>query len=465
MPGFKFTLSAAKSTCLKDFRHQQTVPIAKTFYLSCLRNTSAWFGILLCLSILSGCGNLGRLAADIRESGERLRLVSGHIDSSICQNCEVIVAVAGDDQGKEIHNYRVFERPGSFRLAALHDSRFLIAFQDLNRDFSYQSNEPAIWYDLTKSKIKTGDVTDVELVLNGPSERKVPPTLENLFDLRGSSLGKINVKLGNVHALGDEIFSHESAVMGMWEPIGFMKSGRAGVFFLEPYDPARTPVLFVHGINGTPRNFTSMIQGLDRQKFQPWVLNYPSGFDLRALGDGLVGILAELRHRYGFTTLHFVAHSMGGLMIREYMAECVRASGCDYAANFVSISTPFSGVASTALWIDYARVVMPVWRNLVPDGPFLKDMFVQPLPPSVRQTMLISFRNTSRFSRDSGDGVIPLESQLRLEAQRQSAVIRGFNEDHVSILRNTDAHYEVNQALLMVSPRAGAMRAKNARLT
>jgi hypothetical protein len=93
------------------------------------------------------------------------------------------------------------------------------------------------------------------------------------------------------------------------------------------------------------------------------------------------------------------------------MAECTRSNACDYAGNFVSISTPYGGVASTALWVDYARVVMPVWRNLVPDGPFLSDLFKNPLPPSVRQTMLISYRNTSRISRDSGDGVIPLESQ------------------------------------------------------
>ena len=417
-----------------------------------LRKYVVWFAMLGCLSLLSGCGNLTRLAKDIMETGERLRLVSGRVDSSVCNDCEVIIAVAGDDQGKEIHNYRVFERPGNFRLAALHDSKFLIVFQDLNRDFSYQANEPAVWYDLSKTKIKTRDVADIEISLRAPSPHPVPPALERLLDFRGNSLGKIDVQAGNVQSLTDEIFSKESAVMGMWEPIGFMKSGRAGVFFLEPYDPTRIPVLFVHGINGTPRNFTSMINAIDHQKYQVWVLNYPSGLDLRALGDGMVGILAELRHRYGFNTLHFVAHSMGGLMVREYMAECVRSHGCDYAGNFISISTPYGGVASTAMWIDYARVVMPVWRNLVPDGPFLNDLFIRPLPPGVRQTLIVSYRNVSRFSRDSGDGVIPLESQLRLEAQRQAVAIRGFNEDHNSILESKEVHFEVNKALRELNP-------------
>ena len=375
----------------------------------------------------------------------------------------MIVVVMGDDQGQEIHNYRVFERPGQFRLAALRDSRFLVAFQDLNRDFAYQSTEPAVWYDLSGSAIGRDDVTDIVLDLKGPAARPLPPALEKLFELRGNSLGKIDVQLGKVVSLDDERFSRESAAMSMWEPIGFMKAGRAGIFFLEPYDPAKTPVLFVHGINGTGRNFESMIRHLDRQRFQPWVLNYPSGMDLRALGDGLVGLLAELRHRYGFSKMHFVAHSMGGLMVREYLAECVRTNSCDYAGNFVSISSPYGGVANMELWLDFARVVMPAWRNLVAEGPFLKSLFALPLPAGVRHTMLISYRNTSSFSRDSSDGVIPLKSQFRLDAQRQAVAIRGFDEDHVSILRSAEVHSEVNQALLANDFVPPAARTGNAR--
>lgn len=418
-----------------------------------VRCAGAWLAMAACIVLLSGCGNFGRLAADIRESNERLRVVSGQIDSSACKDCEVIVVVMGDDEGKEIHNYRVFERPGSFRLAALHDSRFLVAFQDLNRDFAYQPNEPAVWYDLSGTAIRRGDVQDLKLLLQGPADQPLPAALENLFEVRGNSLGKIDVQLGKVVSLDDERFSRDSATMSMWEPIGFMKAGRAGIFFLEPYDPARIPVLYVHGINGTGRNFASMIDSLDRSRFQPWVLNYPSGMDLRALGDGLVGLLAELRHRFGFNTMHMVAHSMGGLMVREYLAECVRTSGCDYAGNFISISSPYGGIDNMALWLDFARVVMPAWRNLVPDGPFLKHLFALPLPSGVRHTMFISFRNTSRFSGDSSDGVIPVKSQFRLETQRQAVAIRGFNEDHVSILDSKDVHDELNEALRVVAPR------------
>lgn len=79
-------------------------------------------------------------------------------------------------------------------MAALRDSRFLIAFQDLNQDFSYQANEPTVRYKLTESEIKSGDVSGIELLLQGTSNRPVPPTLEKIFNLRGSSLGKIDVQ-------------------------------------------------------------------------------------------------------------------------------------------------------------------------------------------------------------------------------------------------------------------------------
>ena len=421
-----------------------------------LLKVSSQIALLIGVCFLAGCSNLVRLAADLKETGNMIRLVSGTLEIPLNADREVIVVVLGDDQGKEIHNYRVFERDGAFRIAALRDSRFLFAFQDLNRDFSYQANEPATWFDLAEVGIQSASVSDVRLVLSGPTERPAPLRMTNLFDLRGKSLGQIDVQLGKTASLDDARFSEHSTDMGMWEPIGFMKAGHAGIFFLEPYDAERTPVLFVHGINGSPRDFSDLIASIDSRRYQSWLFNYPSGLDLRTLGDGLVGLLAELRHQYGFRNLHIVAHSMGGLVIREYLAECARSRGCDYMGNFVSISTPYGGVASAGWWLDYARVVMPVWRNLVPDGPFLRDLFDQPLPVGVSHHLLFSYRNVATLSRSSGDGVIPLESQLRPEVQHEASLVRGFNEDHMSILGNKDVHRYVNEAFSSTPSNSGA---------
>ena len=99
---------------------------------------------------------------------------------------------------------------------------------------------------------------------------------------------------------------------------------------------------------------------------------------------------------------------------------------------------------------------MPVWRNLVPDGPFLRDLFDQPLPVGVSHHLLFSYRNVATLSRSSGDGVIPLESQLRPEVQHEASLVRGFNEDHMSILGNKDVHRYVNEAFSSTPSNSGA---------
>lgn len=404
-------------------------------------------GLVALLSLaVAGCTNLNRLAVDIIESGSTLRLASGSLRAPPCERCELIIVVLGDERGEAIHNYRVFERPGSFRIAALNTSRYLFAFQDRNRDFSYQSDEPGVWFDLAAQGIANDSVADVVLEIGQPLVRPAP-SVPDLFKTRGTGLGRVDVLLGQVTSIDDPRFDREAAERGMWEPLGYMKTGHAGIFFLEPYDPARVPVLFVHGLNGTPQNFRTLIASLDRRRFQAWVINYPSGFDLRALGDGLVGVLAELRLRHGFNRMHIVAHSMGGLLIREYLAECRRAKTCDYVDKVVSLATPYAGIESMSLLLDFAAVVMPVWRNLLPDGPFLTDLFADPLPPNVSLHLAFAFRNVASLTGQPGDGAVSLKSQLRMEAQREAKSIRGFHDSHSGVLDSADVHRYVNAIL------------------
>ncbi|WP_156346379.1 hypothetical protein [Verrucomicrobium spinosum] len=40
---------------------------------------------------------------------------------------------------------------------------------------------------------------------------------------------------------------------GLWRPLGFLSGNTLGLYFTEPYDPGRIPVVFVYGIGGGPR--------------------------------------------------------------------------------------------------------------------------------------------------------------------------------------------------------------------
>jgi hypothetical protein len=90
------------------------------------------------------------------------------------------------------------------------------------------------------------------------------------------SLGQVT-KIGEIFQLAEPRFSDEIAKQGMWRPLDFLIDGNAGLYFLEPYSDEKIPVLFVHGIDGTPRNFAYLTEHKDRKHFQPWLYYYPSG--------------------------------------------------------------------------------------------------------------------------------------------------------------------------------------------
>ena len=58
-----------------------------------------------------------------------------------------------------------------------------------------------------------------------------------------------------VFTLDDPLFSREIATKGMWKFYDFLLETRPGIYFLKPYDPGKIPVLFIHGMDGTPRDF------------------------------------------------------------------------------------------------------------------------------------------------------------------------------------------------------------------
>jgi pimeloyl-ACP methyl ester carboxylesterase len=66
------------------------------------------------------------------------------------------------------------------------------------------------------------------------------------------------------------VFSEEYGVKGYWEVIEFFKEVGCNVYFLEPYDPDKVPILFIHGASGSPRNWDYFFENVDRTRYQPW---------------------------------------------------------------------------------------------------------------------------------------------------------------------------------------------------
>jgi pimeloyl-ACP methyl ester carboxylesterase len=96
----------------------------------------------------------------------------------------------------------------------------------------------------------------------------------------------------------------------------------ANLNFLQPYDPNRIPVLFVHGLDSTPATFAPMYFELlkdpeIRKKYQFWVFSYPSGYPYPYSASLLRRELDHVQSDFpGHKNMVVIGHSMGSLISR-----------------------------------------------------------------------------------------------------------------------------------------------------
>lgn len=391
---------------------------------------------ILVIANLAGCTGFLELKRDLKIYRETVTRVSGTLNFATCPECLIVVVVL-DSNGKSL-SYKVFEHPGPFEILVSRQARSLFAFHDSNHDIAFNPGEAYAWQALPDDPLEGKPVTDITLNIragNTPTPAGMYPQ-GSLFELRNKLVAGVDIQLGNVTNLNQPRFNQDRAEMGMWRPMQFLKEGYAGIYFLEPYSPNKTPILFVHGINGTPRDFSHLVEHIDRNKYQPWLFYYPSGLEIPTISTGLLNMINELWVEHPFKEMHIVAHSMGGLASRSLLNACRKENECDFVRTFTSISSPFGGAQAARSGVEYAPVVMPVWRSMSPQSEFLNELFASPLPNGVDHYILFGYRNVSTLSGTSGDGTIPLESQLRHAAQQQATSLRGFDEDHLSILNS-----------------------------
>jgi len=106
-----------------------------------------------------------------------------------------------------------------------------------------------------------------------------------------------------------------------WQEIG-------GLYMLEPFDPARIPVVFVHGLMSSPVTWREMANDLwstpsIRAKYQFWFFFYPTGMPFGLTAVSLRDSLEDIRCRCdpegsseALRRMVLVGHSMGGLVSR-----------------------------------------------------------------------------------------------------------------------------------------------------
>jgi pimeloyl-ACP methyl ester carboxylesterase len=105
-----------------------------------------------------------------------------------------------------------------------------------------------------------------------------------------------------------------------------------GLYLMQPYDPDRIPLIFVHGLFSTPFTWVETINGLQadpeiRKHYQFWVFAYPTGYPILYSAFRLREELAKVDQVYpSHKPYVMVGHSMGGMLTHDQVITLTRAT-------------------------------------------------------------------------------------------------------------------------------------------
>lgn len=386
---------------------------------------SAALGLLLALG---GC-SLVQLREESR-AYDTATVLAGRVECADGPARRLVVAAidAGQRPARVVHHTALHEC-GGYELVVPAGLHHVAAFDDANGNGRFDAGEALAQTAAPVAASGSGVVMAVDLVLPaaaGDARRATALGLDRLPP-RGPS-----TQAGALASFDDAALSADQGSQGYWAPMSVFRRQGGNIVFLEPFDPQRVPVLFVHGAAGSPQDLRPLVERLDRRRYQAWLFHYPSGGGLDAMAHLLYWKLVNLQWRHRFTRWAVVVHSMGGLVVRQLLA----SSGPELPPPqlFVSISTPWGGEPAAELGVRHAPAVVPSWHDLRPGSPFLSALFARPLPPGLDHVLLFGHRGGYSLLRPNTDGTVTLASQLRPEAQAQARRVLGFDEDHMSIL-------------------------------
>jgi pimeloyl-ACP methyl ester carboxylesterase len=170
-------------------------------------------------------------------------------------------------------------------------------------------------------------------------QRVTPDAVEiSLYDSKKVDSVQIG---GRSWAIGGDFTSPMAVMMSKtrfvyqrWQ--GFFEAqhfgSREGIFFLEPYDPDKIPVVMIHGLLSTPlmwKNLTNRINAdpVLQRHYQVWHVSYPTGLPIltnaATLRSDLDRLNAALKaagyppHRQ----MVVIGHSMGGVLTKVLISD------------------------------------------------------------------------------------------------------------------------------------------------
>lgn len=364
--------------------------------------------------------------------------------------------VARMREGVRIARHVTLQRAGYWSTTLAPGCYGVGAFEDLDRDLRFD-DEPvaaAIADPGRLFRLREGDEHEIELVI--PAEGRFdlefdPAALQvRALELR-SPKDQLLVSIGEVSHVGEVVdlsearFGAEMGRTGYFDIWEFLWRAGVGVYLLEPYDPDRIPVLFVHGALGYPQEFTQLIASLDRKRYQPWFAHYPSGARLPKVAEAMSEMIASLDLQYDFDSMAVVAHSMGGLVSRAFVLDLAERVDDLPVRALVTIATPWGGIESAAAGVESSPYVVPSWRDVVAGGAFVESLFFDGPDRATPRNLPEGVAFHLLFPVD--DETVALSSAARWEASREAVDRWPLTGGHAGVLRTEHAAILVNEIL------------------
>src|SRR5215471_5353147 len=199
---------------------------------------------LLATLALGGC-KLVELQKE-NEEYSAATVLAGRVSTGTWQG-PVSVAAIRHDKGKVIVQHDVWlHETGGFDLVVPDGEYTLVAFGDRDNDGSPDDDAPAGRYAGTVKVEGAGLIMALNITLQPGAAPEVRAALPPHY----RRAARFSTAPGALADLDAPQFSAESGKRGYWAPMEYFRTMGGNVYFIEPYDPARTPVLFVHGATG-----------------------------------------------------------------------------------------------------------------------------------------------------------------------------------------------------------------------
>ena len=256
----------------------------------------------------------------------------------------------------------------------------------------------------------------------------------NYFDEEGHTYRKLD----------DHIFKLKMRLSGVLTPQKFVKEIGVWIFLLAPHDPDKTPILFLHGHWSGPPVFQELVESIDSEKYEPWMVFYPSGLDIRETRRLLQLNLARLSDYYNTDEVYIVAYSFGGLLAREVLVNTKPEHEMPRVPLFIGIANPWGGSIPTDTGAKFALTANPdshlsygaeSWKQAYHTAPFIAHMYQRPMPKTTEFHMIYSVGGNDEELPGRDDGMLHEASLGRKEALAEAASVTVFEKPtHSSVI-------------------------------